>query len=430
MQKTIKNKIYDVVIAGGGTSGVAAAYIAAKNGLKTLLVERNSSLGGSMTNGLVVPMMKTAQYEKNSIFYNDFIKVMQSLNGQHTYNDGNDGWINPELAKIALDKMLYAVGCDVFLNSDIISAKESNHTVLSVEIMFNGLLLYVVSRYFIDATGDGNFSEILNCKKIPSEKNQSLTLRFLMSGVNIEKFADYIEVLDKDETVTTVDRTEEQIHLSTAYTWDNNKDWALRPIFERAINDGIIKEDDSAYFQIFTVPGMYSTIAFNCPRIVSEEPFDVLNPIDYYRAISLGREKVYKLANFCIKYLPGFEKAYISNIANMLGVRESRRIEGLTEFSVEKSINGNYDNDETALITDYPIDIHSDEKDNSVLQTINSPYKFPVSALKSCEYKNLYVIGRCVSADFNSQASLRIQKNCFSMGEAAAKDIGHRLNKF
>ena len=52
MQKLIKNKVYDVVVVGGGTSGVAAAYIAAKKGLKTLIIERQNSLGGSFTNGL------------------------------------------------------------------------------------------------------------------------------------------------------------------------------------------------------------------------------------------------------------------------------------------------------------------------------------------------------------------------------------------
>ena len=428
MQKLIKNKVYDVIIAGGGTSGCAAAYIAAKLGLKTLVIERQTSLGGSITNGLVIPAMKTVMCEKNSQFYNDFVHLMKILNAQHTYSDGNDGWFNPEIAKIALDKMLYSVGCDVLFNADVVGAKKSDDKVLGVDILINGLSLYIVSRYFIDATGDGNFSEILNCKKNNSENKQSLNLRFLMSGVDVKSFADYIENLDSDRDVTTVDRTSKQIHLSTAYTWDKDKKWALEPVFEKAINDGVLKRSDCAYFQVFTVPDMPSAIAFNCPRIAPDKDFDVLNPYDYSLALMLGREQILRMADFCKKYLKGFENAYISNISNMLGVRESRRIEGKIIFCADDIFNKTYENyDNIACVTNYPIDIHSNKKNNSTLQQIKEPYSLPVDVLKNASYDNLYVIGRCLSADFAAQASLRVQKNCFSMGEAAAKDIAGRL---
>lgn len=429
MQKLIKNKVYDIVIVGGGTSGVACAYIAGKLGLKTLVVERQNSLGGSITNGLVIPAMKTAMLEKNSQFYGDFVKTMQYLNGQHTYIDGNDGWFNPQLAKIALDKMLSSVGCDVLFNSDVVNAKKSDDKVLGVEILTSGLSLYIVSRYFIDATGDANFSEILKCKKLNSENFQSLTLRFIMGGVDINAFADFIENLDSDRNVTTVDRTGEQIHLSTAYTWDSTTNWALRPIFEQAIQDGVLKPEDSAYFQVFTIPQMHNSIAFNCPRIASSLNLNPLNPYDYSLALMIGREQIFRLANFCKKYLKGFEKAYISDISNMLGIRESRRIEGEVEFCAEDIFSEKYENcEEIALITDYPIDIHSNKQNNSTLKQIEKPYKLPLSALKNKEYNNFYVIGRCLSADFSAQASLRVQKNCFSMGEAVARDIYNKLN--
>ena len=428
MQKLIKNKVYDVVVAGGGTSGCAAAYIAAKKGLKTLLIERQTSLGGSMTNGLVVPAMKTAMCGENSQFYNDFVKLMQLLNAQHTYSDGNDGWFNPEIAKIALDKMLYSAGCDVLFNTDVTGGKTSDDKVLGIDILSNGLSLYIVSRYFVDATGDGNFSELLNCKKLISDQKQSLTLRFLMAGVDIKKFADYIEKLDADRNVTSVDRSGKQIHLSTAYTWDKSKNWALRPIFEQAIQDGVLKEEDSAYFQLFTVPDMPSTIAFNAPRIAPNMDLDPLNPMDYSLALMLGREQIFRLSQFCKKYLKGFENAYISNISDMLGIRESRRFQGEITFFAKDIFDKTYENSsEIACVTDYPIDIHSNQKDDSTLQQINEPYSLPVSALRNGQYNNLYVIGRCLSADFAAQASLRVQKNCFSMGEAAAKDIAKRL---
>ena len=52
--------MYDLIIAGGGTAGCATAISAAKEGLKVLIIEKNSFLGGSMTGSLVLPMMKNS----------------------------------------------------------------------------------------------------------------------------------------------------------------------------------------------------------------------------------------------------------------------------------------------------------------------------------------------------------------------------------
>ena len=62
---------YDVVIVGGGTAGVSCAWNCAKRGLKTLIVEKNSYLGGSITSSLVIPAMKTSENAINTDFFND-----------------------------------------------------------------------------------------------------------------------------------------------------------------------------------------------------------------------------------------------------------------------------------------------------------------------------------------------------------------------
>ena len=61
---------YDVVIIGGGTAGVSCAWNCGKLGLKTLLIEQKSFLGGSMTSSLVVPAMKTSDNAINNTFFN------------------------------------------------------------------------------------------------------------------------------------------------------------------------------------------------------------------------------------------------------------------------------------------------------------------------------------------------------------------------
>ena len=61
---------FDIVIVGGGTAGVSCAWNAGRLGLKTLLIEPNSFLGGSITSSLVIPAMKVTQNAINTDFYN------------------------------------------------------------------------------------------------------------------------------------------------------------------------------------------------------------------------------------------------------------------------------------------------------------------------------------------------------------------------
>ena len=80
-----------------------------------------------------------------------------------------------------------------------------------------------------------------------------------------------------------------------------------------------------------------------------------------------------------------------------------------------------------ALISNYPVDIHSKDRDGSTLET-NGEYQLPVESLMSADYDNLFVAGRCLSADYMAQGALRVQANCFSMGEAVARYVHKLLN--
>lgn len=419
---------YDLVICGGGTAGVASAYIAAKYGLKTLVVEKNIHLGGSITSGLVMPVMKSNSKNINCEFYNDFVAEMKKYNAQITYTDGNCGWFNPEIAKIVLDKMLQNVGCDVLFDSQVKNAIFTEKHVNSIEIESKSLSLHIDSLYFIDATGDGNFSAILKNKILENNiTRQPMTLRFNISGVNLKSFSDWITQIDKDENVTTSAVIDGNIHLSTAYTWDTGKNWALAPVFQKAIEENVLLPSDTSYFQLFTIPGMPNTVALNCPRILLDKEVDPLNVVDFSKCMIVAREQIWRLYNFLKKYFIGFENSYISNIADMAGIRESRRIEGEFIYTKKDLLSGNT-YDAPALHGDYPIDIHSTHKDLSVLQNTHVDYELPIECLKLKDYDNVFVAGRCLSADFEAQAALRIQKSCFSMGEAVAKHIAKILS--
>ena len=403
---------YDVIIVGGGTAGCACAYIAGKLGLKTLLIEKNSFLGGSITSALVIPAMKTSDNAINTEFFDTLYEKLHSIGGAITYSDSNKGWFNPELTKIVLDEMMKDANVKVVFEANIKDIKENlssynvtidnNNSFFSKEVLLNP----IETTYLVDATGDAKICEKLNCEFL-EKKSQPINLRFIMSGIDVEKFSSWIMNFDKNRDVTTSFKIDGNTYLSTAYTWDTNQNWALRPLFKQAIEDGVLTEAETNYFQLFSVAGTPDSIAFNAPRL--------LNPQNPYVE---GRTSIYRLSLFCKKYLPGFEKAYISDIANSLGIRVSNRVKGKYVYTQEDLKSGKRFKN-PVVVSNYPIDIHSDQKDGSKLEKVYQEYQLPIESLIVKD--NLFVIGRCISTDFESQGALRIIPSCFSMGEGLAK---------
>jgi len=419
---------YDIIIVGGGTAGVSCAWNSAKSGLKTLLIEKNSFLGGSITDALVVPAMKTSDNAINTDFFDELYNNLTKINGAITYSDGNKGWFNPELVKIVLDKMLIEAGCEILFRSHVTTINTKNNRILSVDIEtidnhnINSLNNDVLSesietKYLVDATGDAKIFQKLNCKFLENFENnfQPKSLRFIMSGINTEKFSRWLLDYDTNRDVTTATIVDGTTYLSTAYTWDSSK-WALKPLFEDAIAKNILLDTDSNYFQLFSVAGTKDSIAFNAPRIIDSSLSDS-------KAYIEGRAAIFRLSQFCKIYLPGFEHAYISSIANSLGVRVSNRICGKYIYTYDDLILGKTF-EKPVLISNYPVDIHSTKKDASILEKTYKEYQLPLESLISVDYENLFAIGRSVSAEFKAQAALRIIPSCFSMGEGLAKYLG------
>lgn len=455
--------MYDVVVVGGGTAGVAAAYTAAKNGLKTLVVEKKIHLGGSITSGLVLPVMNAGKSEINRDFFYKLTEEMAKYGAQIDF-EGNNGWFNPEILKIVLDRLLTSAGVEIRFLTSVYSVEFDFHKNIKKLFLQQELLsecinkLYsnnsdclrgvepkmlleyldkidsdnvskgnkrllepIETRYVIDATGNCDIGKICGCEFLENFENetQPVTLRFIMSGIDMEKFAAFLRGIDADNEVSPIERIGEEIHLSTAYTWDKGSRWALKPIFEKAVAAGDLTEEDCNYFQVFTVAGCRGALAFNCPRIVKN--VDITEVTAVSKALIEARGSIFRLSRFCKKYFPGFENAYISNIADDLGIRVSRRIKGKYIYTEHDIIEGKrFDN--PVLEANYPIDVHSSAKDGSTLKKIGY-YQLPVESLMSADVNNLFVVGRCISADFKAQAALRVQMSCFSMGEAVAKYI-------
>ena len=119
--------------------------------------------------------------------------------------------------------------------------------------------------------------------------------------------------------------------------------------------------------------------------------------------------------------VPGFENAYVSEIAPMLGIRESRRVE--CEYMLTGHDVASYRKfDDYIAVSNYPVDIHDagDDKLRYAEVTVGEKYyHIPMRSLVAKGFPNLFAVGRCLGADFVAQSSVRIQSTCRATGEAA-----------
>ncbi|MDO5436661.1 MAG: FAD-dependent oxidoreductase [bacterium] len=416
---------YDLCITGGGPAGCACAYIASKLGLKTLLAEKNNYLGGLMTGGLVVPVMKTDSSDINTEFFSDLIKTAKDFGAQIEYFDGNKGWFNPNVLKIVLDKMLKEQGVDILFETEPVKVVSDEKSVLGIEFLSNLLSVYIESKYFLDSTGDSKIFQLLKENFFENDsKKQPASLRFIMAGINMEKFKNFITKIDSNREVTNFFETNGEIHLTTAYTWDD-KGWNLKPIFESALQNGELEPFDTAYFQVFSVAGAQGSLAFNCPRL---RDFDQNDPTDFSNALIEARSAIFRISKFMIKHFEGFENAYISQIADMTGFRETNKIIAKKQFTLDMLNSGKIPKN-PVLSGDYPVDIHSNQKDSSMLIKTKK-YYLEIDSLISKNYKNLYAAGRNLGADSKAQGALRTQLSCMSMGEGVARHVNSIINLY
>ena len=103
-------------------------------------------LGGAITSNLVVPVMNVGSNQINNAFYKSFALKMAEMGGQVTYQ-GNIGWFNPELAKIALDEMLSSVNVDIRFNTEVTNVKTKDNTITYLNINSTTLSAYNYSIY-------------------------------------------------------------------------------------------------------------------------------------------------------------------------------------------------------------------------------------------------------------------------------------------
>jgi hypothetical protein len=133
-----------------------------------------------------------------------------------------------------------------------------------------------------------------------------------------------------------------------------------------------------------------------------------------------SRRQMRQIAAFLRRYVPGFEKGYVVQSGVNIGVRETRRVLGDYQLTVDDILQARKFPDVIARST-YPIDIHNPEGTGTALKRLppGEAYDIPLRCLLPQEVEGLIVAGRCISGTHEAHSSYRVMPVSMATGQAA-----------
>jgi len=399
---------FDVVVAGGGPAGVAAALSAARAGARVAIIEATGCFGGMGTTGLV-PAFCPYSNERGLVNRGIALEVLEKLVGRgggimHQCPPGDVtryDWvhINAEVLKRLLDEMMLESGAALRLFTQVTEPVRRGRRIVALRSWSKSGAEEWRAPVFVDATGDADVAARAGA---PFEKGddagrmQPSTVCFTIAGLRGE--------------------------LARKVFWS-------RPFGEVVRKASLAGRLSGRYDHHHCVSNFvpdHSAVGFNYKH---QEATDGTDADSLSRAIIEGRRQAEELCAFLRRRVKGCGKGFIASSAGLVGVRETRRIVGEYVMDAAHFWNRTKNPDDIASHC-YYIDIHDMPKGGRAVRkyqhahrTLHLPpgehYGIPYRALIPRKLDNLLVAGRAISCDRAVQGSVRTMPGCFATGEAA-----------
>lgn len=384
---------YDVVVCGGGPSGIMAATAAARMGARVALIERYGFVGGNATAALISPI---------SVFrYNDelviggipweFVQRMVAADGAVVEMPLGNISYRTETFKLEAQRMLLEAGVTLYLHAFISGCEKDDHGRITHVVMESKSGTQALSAdYVIDCTGDGDICAMAGVPMQTFEgAAQPASLIFLLGGVD----TDHVE----------------KIHHS-----EQGVNYHILPLQSR-----LRELAETRKIPNFGGPWACWTMTkgqllVNMTRIEA----DMTDEREQTRAECQLREDVQSFVSLLKEISEPFKDAYLIQTATQAGVRESRHIEGEHILTGEEYISA-YPFEDAVGRGCHPIDIHAGKSSDQRCQFLKKPAYIPYRSLYRKEFPNLLVGGRCFSADREASASVRVMASMMGLGQAA-----------
>ncbi len=411
-----ENQEWDVIVAGGGPAGSIAATAAAREGARTLLIEGTGCLGGMATSGLVACWCPFSDGEKviykglSEYVFEESKKAISCIKQEQIH--GHLAF-DPEHIKVLYDDLVTGNGAEVLFHSFVAGVEMRNDHEIDSIIVANkkGLTAYR-AKIFIDCTGDADLAYFAGAAY---EKGDKLTgslmpssLCFLLS--NVDDYGYYCG----------------------GNTFAGNRE---SPIWKIINNDKYPLLDSIHLCSNWVGPG---TVDFNANHLFDVDSTD---PEQVSQAMLQGRKKAWQMRRALADVSPEtYAGSYLCSTANLLGVRESRRIVGEYMLTLDDYIaRRNFDDE--VCINCYFVDLHQSRERNESCKTyegftahqakcnseggqsiryqVGESHGIPYRCLVPKGFRNLLVAGRSISCERRVQASVRVMPVAMAMGEAA-----------
>lgn len=404
----------DILVVGGGPSGLMAAQAAAGEGLKVMLIESRGYLGGNLTLGL--PILGFLGEKENQIIRGLPQRFIDRLRERHAASDHRPcklhvslTIIDPEESKTLALKLMEEAGVEVLMYVFCTDVVKEGDAVKGVIIESKAGREAILARTVIDCTGDADvaYRAGVECRKGDAEGGmQPPTLMFSMRGVETQRLRDAIvnhpEVYDMDIMPAESFRNEKFITVG------------LRNQINRAREAGI----DIPVARTILITGMAEDeIWVNMSRVNGVDP---TLPESYTHGEFEARKQIYPIMEYLRGYVPGFENAWLDRTASFLGIRESRVTVGRYVLTAEDILACRRFDDAIAVAS-YPVDLHHPKGGDCTLQYCGDCYDIPYRTLVPVRVENLLVAGRCSSFTHEAMASTRVMSTCMALGEAAGR---------
>lgn len=381
---------YDVVVLGGGPSGVCAAIEASRDGAKVLLIESSGMLGGMATTALVGPFMTNYDraVERPTVggLYREIVERLASRSGAilpedtdapsiHTsFIDRYHHHVTPFdsfLLQVVLDEMVTEAGVEVLLYTRFADCVCEGGKIRTVILAALEGMRCVTADLFIDCTGNADVAYAAGVPTWKGEEESGVpqpgTLMFEVDQVSDEGYNAYAS------------RPKAPVK---AY---------------RTPTEGVYKVNHLRVFNTDATDSSSMTKSHMEARKQVLESFRVLHD-----------------------ETPGFENARITQVAPVLGVRESRHIEGKYKITVADVSGGTKFEDRIAAYA-FGMDVHprsAQMKGNFKIEIANV-YYIPYRSMLPVGCDNLLVAGKTVSCQSQAAGGLRVMPCAMALGQAA-----------
>ena len=382
----------DILVLGSGPAGFAAAYCAAKNGAKVILVEQNGDIGGISTSGLMSHWTGSC----GSPLYYEILKRSAEQN-EGEFKNQITNLIDPEKLKTLYLEMLVEVGCKVMLYTFAEDAICDGDKLLGATVINKSGKTEIYAKIIIDATGDGDIAARAGAEFVlgreSDNKMQPATLMFKVGGVDYDRAV----FLGSFESTYETPKGELQ---------------ALAKEHIPAPAGHILTYKT-------TLPGVVTCNMTNAIDI------DGTNADDLTRATLVCRRQMDDIVKYLREFVPGYENCYIISSASLMGIRETRHFIGKYTLNEQDILDAVVFDDYVVKDSYFNFDVHNitgSGLDKTGVQKHfkqEKGYTIPYRCLLPREKENLLLCGRNISGTHMAHSNFRVMPICIGIGEAA-----------